>query len=491
MVLVGSRTLREVPRRRIQYGGYIRIPFAVWGVVFLVAFLISLSSSDALLTFACIATVPVLATLVWRAGEPPVPFAALMMQWLQVSAGTFRATITGAKLNDLFHTAGADYATWLSLTGLLVLALGIRLANLYRPPIDPGALYAEIRSFRYSRVFATYCLAQLGNFFLQAIIWSFPGLSQALLAASQLRWLFYFTLVATTLVQKRGYGYLAAATVFEIILGFTSFFADFREVFFVLAVAYLMVQPRMNVKMVATVTTLLCILLYMAVIWSSVKMDYRDFQNQGTGAQVSLVGTQDKLEKLVELIGNVDSQRFLDGIDKLAERIEYTRFFGYVTENVPRYIPYDDGAIWEAAVYHVLTPRLLFADKAELTADIENTIRYTGIAFSGGGVDTEIPLGYMAESYIGFGPIFMFVPILLLGLLFGAQYRYLATLRHYKLFAYAAMPVILMPATEYGLTAVKILGGSLTVFPVTYIVLKLFMPSVQSFILSKRNLSHI
>jgi len=486
MVLVGSRALREAPRRRIQYGGYIKIPVLVWGIVFLVALLVAVSSQDPLLTFTCIAIVPLLATLVWREGEPPVAFAALIAQWLQISVGTFRATANGVALNELFHTAGANYANWLSLTGLLVLALGIRLANVNRRPMDIGALHAEIRSFRYSRVFAAYFFAQCANILCEGIIWIIPGLSQALLAATSLRWLFYFILTVTTLVQKRGYSYLIAATIFEVIFGFTSFFSDFKTVFFVFAVSYLMVKSRINFKMAVSLVVLLCVFLYMAILWSAVKMEYRVYQTQGTGTQISTVGTWDKLDHLIDLIGKVDERRFWVGFDLLTQRVEYTRFFGYVTENVPTYIPYDDGAIWGGAVFHVITPRLLFPDKAALTADIDNTIRYTGLTFAGGIGDTEIPLGYMAESYIDFGPVGMFLPIFLLGMLIGFEYRCFATRSSYLVFAYGLLPVVFGTVIAYEETAIKLLGGNLIVFIVSYLAYRFLVPIIQLWLTGNR-----
>jgi hypothetical protein len=486
MVLIGTRGVSDARPRRVPYRGYIKVPIAIWGLIFLVAFLIALTSFDPLLTFACVAVIPILAMLVWREGEPPVAYAAVMAQWLQVSTGPFRATASGLALNDLFNAAGANYATWLSLAGLIILALAIRLANLNRPPMNTHALQAEIRSYRYSRVLGAYFLAQCANLTFDGMIFNYPGLAQALLAASQLRWVFFFILAVTTLVRNRGYGFLFAATAFEILLGFTSFFSDFRVVFFVLVVAYLMVRPRISVKMVTSVTMVSCLLICLAVIWSVVKTDYRNYQNQGTGEQVSMVNTWDKLDKLGELIGGINFQRFLGGFDTLARRVEYTKFFGLVTDNVPAYIPYDDGGIWGAAVYHVITPRLLFPDKADLTADINNTKHYTGLSFGGAGNYTEIPLGYMAESYIDFGPIGMFVPIFLLGLLLGYEYRFFASRRFYLVFAYGMTPVVFQLATSYEETAIKILGGNLTTFIVSYLAWRFAVPIVQPWLANQR-----
>jgi hypothetical protein len=486
MVLIGTRGVNDARPGRVPYRGYIKIPIAIWALIFFIAFLIALTSFDPVLTFACLAVIPVLAMLVWREGEPPVAYAAVMAQWLQVSTGPFRATANGLALNDLFHAAGANYATWLSLGGLIVLALAIRLANLNRPPMNTQALHAEIRSYKYSRVVGAYCLAQCANLTFDGMIFNYPGLAQALLAASQLRWVFFFILTVTTLVRNRGYGFLIMATTFEILLGFTSFFSDFRVVFFVLVVAYLMVRPRISAMMVTTVTMVSFLLICLAVIWSVVKSDYRDYQNQGTGQQISMVDTWDKLDKLGELIGRINFDRFLGGFDTLARRVEYTEYFGLVTDNVPAYIPHDDGGIWGAAVYHVITPRLLFPDKADLTADIENTKRYTGLSFASAGNYTEIPLGYMAESYIDLGPIGMFVPIFLLGLLLGYEYRYFASRRYFLVFAYGMTPVVFQLATSYEETAIKILGGNLTTFIVAYLAWRYAVPIVQPWLVNNR-----
>lgn len=483
MVLLSAKPLHESRPRAVYYRSYIRIPLPIWALTFFIAFLAAVSSLDPLLTFSCITLVPVLATLVWREGEPPVAFAALLAQWLQVSTGTFRATADGFALNDLFHTAGANYASWLSLGGLIFLALGIRFANLNRPPMDIYALHAEIRSYRYSRILGVYCLAQCANLTFDSMIFQFPGLAQALLAATQLRWVFFFILAVTTLVQKRGYMFLIAATAFEILLGFTSFFSDFRVVFFVLAVSYLMVRPRITARMAVSVTLLSSGLILLAVIWSIVKTDYRVYQNEGTGQQVSMVDTWDKLGKLWELIGQIDYSKFVGGFDTLAQRVEYTQYFGFVVTNVPSYLPFDEGGLWGGAVYHVITPRLFFPNKADLTGDIENTKRYTGLNFAGAGNSTEIPLGYMAESYIDFGPIGMFVPIFLLGLLFGFEYRYFASRRSHLVFAYGLTPVVFQLTTSYEETAIKILGGNLTVFFVAFLAWKYVVPLLQPWLL--------
>ena len=121
-----------------------------------------------------------------------------------------------------------------------------------------------------------------------------------------------------------------------------------------------------------------------------------------------------------------------------------------------------------------------------LVGDINNTIRYTGLTFGGGGNDTEIPLGYMAESYIDFGPVGMFAPIFLLGLLVGFEYRYFATRRYSLVFSYGFLPVVFATVIAYEETAIKILGGNLIVFIVSYLGYRFVVPIVQPWLAGAR-----
>jgi hypothetical protein len=248
----------------------------------------------------------------------------------------------------------------------------------------------------------------------------------------------------------------------------------------------------MNLRVAAAILPFLagCILLLAA--WSEVKMQYRDYLSEGTGHQTVLVGVTDRLNKIADLLWVDGLGNLGDGFDRMLKRIEYTFFFGAVIDHVPAVVPYAGGAIWGAAIEHVLEPRLLFPNKPPLPPDVANTEKYTGmrLTLEGRIADTEIPMGYMAESYVDFGPILMFVPIFLLGLLYGAEYRYLANQR-LKLFAYGAMPVVLQSASEFGLTAVKILGSNLTIFLAIYIVLRFLAPTIQRLIMARRNLARI
>jgi len=394
----------------------------------------------------------------------------------------FRASFYGVDLATLYAGEfgagdGIITATWLSLFGLLILAGGIRLALRGVGPAAFTELISEIRQCSLKKAFSSYCIAQLVVFGIEAVTWVNPGLAQALIALGNFKWIIFFALAVIVFVQRRGYWLLAFACIFEVVRGFLSFFADYKDVFLVLAIAFLTVRPKLNLRTAVVTSLIIGAVLVLSAAWSAVKGDYREFLNGGSGRQEILVTPAEQLERFSDLMLNKGLTHLSDGFDRLMRRIEYTFFFGRIVERVPSVVPHDDGAIWGGAVMHVLTPRLLFPDKPTLAADVQDTERYAGLRLTEqGGWQTEIPMGYMAESYIDFGSLGMFVPILLLGLLYGFQYRYAITRTRYMIFVFGAAPVLMMSAAKFELGAAKILGGSLTSFAVFVVAFHVCAP---------------
>ena len=460
--------------------GYLRFGPQTWAIGVLAVGLLSALVAAPLLTAACILVLPVGATLLWREGEPPILFAVFFMQWLQVSTGVFQADFAGLSVEDSFGVPGVVTATWLSLLGLLVLAAGIRLALRSIGPSQFATLLAEVHRYRLRRVEQAYLGAILAALALGFFVWIIPGLSQLLLALTSLRWVFFFVLVVTVMVKRRGYSVLALAFGFELLDGFTSFFSDYKTVFFIFALAFFTARPRVTGRMIVYAFSILGVVLTLSAFWSVVKMDYRDYVSGGTGQQVVLVSPLEQLDKLGELVGNAGFAALPEGFERLTDRVQYTEYFGRVVDRIPSRYPHEDGMLWGAALRHVLMPRLLFPDKAALTADVLNTERYTGLnMIEQQGRDTEVPLGYMAESYIDFGKFGMFIPIGLLGLLYGLMYRYFVSRPRYLLFAYGAAAAMLRVAGSYETTAVKLLGGGLTAFAAMYLAFRFMVPKVH------------
>lgn len=466
------------PRSR---SAYLRLGAPMWVVIIPTLMIVVALSTEPILTLGSLLVLILGAHLLWRPGEPPILFAAFFLQWLQISLSLFRASFYGVDLDELYlGSNGIIAATWLSLFGLVALAWGVRLML---RGVGPGAwqvLVSEIQQYSLKKAFVTYCIAQVIFFELETVAWWYPGLAQPLLALSNLRWVFFFVVATIVFAKKRGYSVLVVLFLFEMARGFLSFFSDFTMVFLIAALAFITVRPRISAWTLAITSVMFAGVLVLSAAWSVVKVDYRRFLNGNTGQQLIVVDPMDQLVRISDLMVNQGFTNLSDGFDRLARRIEYTYYFGRVVDRVPRMLPYDDGALWGNAIARVFMPRLLFPDKAAIAPEVLTTQHYSGLVLTWGTNNTtEVPLGYMAESYIDFGPIGMFVPIFLLGLLFGAQYRYVIRRPRYLLFSYGAAPVILLPMTQFGWSIAKILGGNITSFAAFYVTMLFVIPRIH------------
>jgi hypothetical protein len=97
--------------------------------------------------------------------------------------------------------------------------------------------------------------------------------------------------------------------------------------------------------------------------------------------------------------------------------------------------------------------------------------------------DTSIGIGYVGESYIDFGPIGMFIPIFLLGLLYGVINRFFITRTRYKLLGSAlAVSVLVFNAYEIETSNIKLLGGVITALLAAIVFYKALGGSVMAYL---------
>jgi hypothetical protein len=143
-------------------------------------------------------------------------------------------------------------------------------------------------------------------------------------------------------------------------------------------------------------------------------------------------------------------------------RVGYTNFFALTLMNVPEHTPYEHGALWLGALKHIVTPRLFFPEKAAIS-DSERTTLYTGIQTAGVEQGTSIGIGYVGESYVDFGPTFMFAPIFLLGVFYGLIYRVSVIHPRSKLIPTAiACSILIFDGYKIETSNIKIVGGAVT-----------------------------
>jgi hypothetical protein len=443
---------------------------------------LALLSANPLITAAAVASLAAIVLLTWRPGEPPVVLFVSGMQWLQASIAIFHADILGEGLWTLSYAHGFETATWLSLGWVVVFALGMRLALIgARNRVLREGQWANIDPRKAFRLYLAWTV--LGLAFHKVAV---GGLYQVAIALDGLRWSVVFAVFWLVLRQRRDFWLLAVVFVFEFLTGFLGFFSNFKLPMYVLAIAFLAADYRMRPRQVVALAVVGAAALYLGVLWSAIKMDYRDTLNQGSGAQVVSIGYTERIESLLSLLGDADGETLEAGLDSFVARFAYTEYFAHVVDFVPAIAPHERGELHLAALRHVLMPRLLFPDKPALVPDTVLAERYTGLMLVRTGRDTSISIGIAADSYVDFGVPGMFVSALFLGLFAGFTYRWTIALRGDPLLASSLAVGLLLPLGTLELTVVKFIGGHATRLIIAVLVWKTVIPAASQLLGMRR-----
>lgn len=449
-------------------------------------------TTNPLLTAASLLALPLIIQLVWRPGEPPALAFVFVFHWIQTTVKVFYADMLGVDVSEIvmFRMMG-DYADlraaiWLTLAGTLIAAAGVRLAIRSLPPPDREALLAKARMFSISRTFWLYLAITLTVTTLLGVVGYMSGLRQIVEALRQLKWVPYFLLVYLGLSRREGYGYVITAFAFEFISGI-GFFSGFKEVLFVTVIAYFTARSRITLGAFAKSAAVVMVMAVIGVAWTVVKPEYRTLIGE-KGSQGTTVSQEEQIGLLVSLLSQLDRDALAQGFEPLVDRLSYVDFFAYTLEFVPAVLPHEDGALWGAAVKHVSMPRILFPNKPPIVSDSEITNRYTGLLVAGQDEGTSFSIGYMAESFVDFGPWLMFFPIFLSGLVRGWMYRYYVRVHEFsqvegiQLLGYGF--AIALFSRWYTLEAAtgKLLGAVLMQFIVLTLLFRFVGPSIISWL---------
>ena len=456
----GQTALPETPRRKNRsLPDTVRLPSWVW-VIWMVLVVWGATTVNPLITVCSLLMLPVIPLLLWRLGEPPVLMFAAAMQWLQAAVGIFYHNSQRDTLEGYFGGPELGRAIWLSLGGVLAVTVGMRVALAGVKQRNASAFESEVREFPLERLVAAFVLLFVLSTAIRAVAGIVPGLTQPLLAATSLHWIPVMFLAQAVLAQRRGYGWLVLIVAFEFAIGSIGFFSGFKEVFFLLAVVLLTAQAGLSQQRWLAICFVGVFILAANCIWTAIKVDYRFFLNEGTGEQVATAPTAARIDKLVELLGELDQEKIENGFEQSMQRLSYVELFAHCMVTVPAELPYEHGALWLGAVQQVFTPRLLFPDKAPIH-DSYRAQKYTGINWAGPEEGASIGLGYMAESYIDFGPVFMFAPIFLLGVFYGLIYRLFAYPKTGQLLGMAlAVCILVFGACTIETSNIKLVGGN-------------------------------
>src|SRR5690348_9643291 len=205
---------------------------------------VALLTPNPLLSAAAILVLALLILLFWRPGEPPILLWAVVFPWIQVVTAVLQADFAGETLVTQSFRAHTADAIWLSLVGIAVLAIGMRVASRSIRPIDPLIADQQLSLVSLNRLFILYLGFALLSSIVSEIQSLAPSLAQAIWCLVSLKWAFYFLLGYLTLRRRSKRFYFVFASLLELASGI-GFFAEFRLVFFVGILVILSVHFRL------------------------------------------------------------------------------------------------------------------------------------------------------------------------------------------------------------------------------------------------------
>lgn len=459
------------PQIRPRASGLIQ-PLPIW--VWIVAFAGALwggTSIYPLLTAACCLSLPIIASLLFIKGESPILFACCGMQWLQVVVLVFYADFFGTPLERVIEFPELEKATWLSLGGVMTLAVGMRTAldSVGRGAVMAAKMENNLEKIPLGRLFVVWLISFSIASSIGAIAWKFGSLRQFATPIGSIKWVFLYLLAYRVLVRDEGYRFLLSAVLVEFLSGFTGYFGSFKEGIIMLVIVVMGLPRGMNLRIRGIALVFITLGFFASLFWSVIKVDYRNYLLQ-QWRQKSGASVMDKLAVIQTLASSMDARKMEEGFKATVARISYIGLFGSVLSHVPAAEPHSNGELWLGAVTHVLTPRILFPDKKVLD-DSARARRFTGMRLSGAEEGTSIGIGYMAESYADFGSLGMFFPIYLLGLFLGRIYRNFCLNKHSTLLGAAIATAILFSVVQAFAMSNAKLVGALSVLCLAYVAL--------------------
>jgi hypothetical protein len=392
---------------------------------------------------------------------PPVLALAFSFQWVQVVIGLLYYAASGRRLREM---DAIDYRPMvlIGLGCLLALLIGM-IAGLRwaRPPRSAARRWPE-EAFSLWTLVGLYGVSIALGGVLQELAWTVPGLTQSILGLTMSRFVLLFLMFRRLAYPRLQWGPMALLLLGEVALGFTGYFAGFREAFIIAVLAILERFDSRRLRYWATVMVLAAAAFLSGVVWTGIKSDYRRDFDTDLYAESRLT----RLDRVASLSSDWftrDWEDFVADLDRMVGRLWAVYYPALALDRVPSVVPHTDGEIlWQATV-HVLTPRALYPDKAETTSDSEMVRKYAGVWVAGPERGTSIAFGYAGESYVDFGLPWMFLPIFAFGLLVGVAYQWLLRLIRHRELAVALVTVVFwLSVYLFERSWLKMLGSAVT-----------------------------
>src|SRR5262249_25615680 len=155
------------------------------------------------------------------------------------------------------------------------------------------------------------------------------------------------------------------------LLGFTGYFAGFREPIVLAGIAMLEIFDTKNVKQWFALGVSAVFAAMLGTLWMAIRVEYRrDYVNMDN-FEISRSAKFRNFESLTSNYLSSDMSSVWSSADQLVDRMWTVYYPALAVERVPSQLPHTNGQIVGAAVTHILTPRVFFPNKPDLQSDSE------------------------------------------------------------------------------------------------------------------------
>ncbi len=449
--------------------------------IFLIFLLISqLFFINGIYLFACVLCFYIGSYYLQQPYKPSVFTIIFIYHFLQIISGVWQATYLA---NDIdYRSDNMGIATIISLIGLLIMCLPVIYYQNKIPKLNLETLKKYADKLSINKTYYAYVIVFFVTGSLNGIRFLLPGYTQFIISIVNLKWFFFILFGFLCLLKNKRKREFYFFIALEFVLGFYSFFSDFKTVLFFVAVLYLSLLSRITIKKMAIASTIAIIGFLGATIWTTIKVDYRIFLNQGSVSQSVEVSQNEALSKLYEITNTKGTKVTSSATEKFLDRLQGTFHLAKTMDRVPDIIPYKLGNNWGETFAYVFTPRLFNPNKAQMNSS-EKASKYTGIQYAGREQGTAFSLGYFADSYIDFGLLGMLLPLFLIGLLFGFTYFYfLRNPSSNYIFNYSVVCALYMRFFAFEMDSIFFIGSLFTDLLTYFLLSKLFFPWLYRFL---------
>ncbi len=353
--------------------------------------------------------------------KPSVFTIILIYHFIQISAGVWQCNYLDKPID--YRSASTIYAIVVSYIGLLFLFLPIIYYQNKIPKLSFNDLKKYSDKLSIDKIFKVYVISFFGMNTLIGVAFLIPSIAQIIISLGNVKWFLFLLFGFQSIIQNRKRKEFYIFCALEFALGFFSYFSEFKTIIFYGLFLALFFLRYLKFKNIAIASIAIIAMVFGGIFWTSIKGNYRNFINKGSSTQSVQVEKRDALNKLLELSETQNANTFKGATASFLDRLQYTYHLAKAMDRVPSLIPYQDGQNWLSTLTFILTPRIIDANKGTYDASIKAT-KYTGIYYNGIKKGTSVSLGYFADGYIDFGYVGMFIPLLILGFIYGRSYFY-------------------------------------------------------------------